>query len=697
MGYPVKPQYFFVFFLFVVLEILLRLSGVPYFNTHIIGGAVGDGGLYFWLSNIVSESIFSLPWFEIPQFYPHGLALAWSDSFILPALFWKIILSFGVSEALSYNLLLLLAETLNGFCSFLLLRVLKISFGRSILGGVAVMSLPYFSANLGHPQLLFFFFIPLALRSLYLFNEKPTALSAFSCGVILSLSFLCSVYYTIFIGVIIFLFVVLSFLRGEFSIKRFSFALIPLPFLYIFIAPYLVVKQSFGARRLYEPFAFKLSVLNLLPFSGETASSFSFFVILSFVLALISTWKAQRKSSDHQNIFLSSLFQLLATLVLLSATELNVPLWLKSIFLWIVFLFTLSIPLRTKKELFPLSFTLLIFWFGLLFSLGPPAENIKNISSSFYISPYHFLFDFFPGFDSLRDCSRFVILSHFALVVSLLLLLEKKGFKKNLKEKLIHLQNQKNCLLISRFSLILLILSILFNLFDSQAINFGPIPKKLSLPNYLNEKVVLSLPLVTTPLDKNGEITSWKDWANTNMEHLNSIRSPKIKSINGYSGQRPRLHQLLPKKFANFPDERSLMTLAQFPELEYIILRLDKYPVDRREYILSGLAKYSNYLEVVRILNELVLLIKIKSRLFESPSTRFFIPARHDYRTLILLFNTYESPPKITINRQTTPCRELVPSKKIGCPLPRSLIAISPLQVEIEGSKNSKISEADLR
>lgn len=93
--------------------------------------------------------------------YPHGVNLTWDTPMPLATVVvWPITALFGVIAG--YNAWLLIALTLNGWCTYLWLRRHTQSAGPALLGGLVIAVGPYVSAHaLGHPNLLSFFPIPL--------------------------------------------------------------------------------------------------------------------------------------------------------------------------------------------------------------------------------------------------------------------------------------------------------------------------------------------------------------------------------------------------------------------------------------------------------------------------------------------------------------------------------------------------------
>ncbi len=93
--------------------------------------------------------------------YPRGVNLAWDTPMPLAAVaIWPVTALFGVVAA--YNVYLLIALTLDGWCTYLWLRRYTRTARAAFVGGFIIEVGPYASAHLlGHPNLLSFYPIPL--------------------------------------------------------------------------------------------------------------------------------------------------------------------------------------------------------------------------------------------------------------------------------------------------------------------------------------------------------------------------------------------------------------------------------------------------------------------------------------------------------------------------------------------------------
>lgn len=165
-----------------------------------IGGSRGDAAIYVYLERVNATNFFSWPseGFDLPVFYPYKRALAYSDNFLLPALIAKILLLFISSEQFVYNLIILGALELNGYCMYCLALHLTASRGASLFASFVFLNCPYFAFHRGHPQLQFGFWIPLTLLATLRFVETRSIARASAIGASITGAFFCAVYYAMY-------------------------------------------------------------------------------------------------------------------------------------------------------------------------------------------------------------------------------------------------------------------------------------------------------------------------------------------------------------------------------------------------------------------------------------------------------------------------------------------------------------------
>ncbi|MEX0596557.1 MAG: hypothetical protein WD512_08650, partial [Candidatus Paceibacterota bacterium] len=252
---------------FLLLLLIYRTESILKINTHYLGTDQADGGLYVWLFKSNLKDLWELPWFNTRAFYPYTLSLAWSDNFILPAIVAKPFVLLGLPVIIVYNLCLLGATFLNGFCTFKIAYQLSHHFLGSLIAGTIFLGFPFFVLHLGHPQLQFAFWIPLVFGLYCKFLHQPKFTTAILLGFTLFLSFLTTVYYTIFIVVALLLITLalIAYQTSFFSKKNIYPAILGLIIglapIIPFALPYLEVKDTYGTRDLISVSTFGASLI----------------------------------------------------------------------------------------------------------------------------------------------------------------------------------------------------------------------------------------------------------------------------------------------------------------------------------------------------------------------------------------------------------------------------------------------------
>ena len=568
---------------FLVVLLLYRFEAILNINSSYLGGFSGDGGLYVWLTKSNARDLFSLPWFNTKSFFPYTRTLAWSDNFILPSTITNCLHFLGLSFIAGYNCTLLLATLLNGYFTYLLAFRLNGKLLYSFVSGFFMLTLPTFTFNLGHPQLQFFFPVPLGIYFLFNFLETRKAIHAVSVGLTIVALFLSCVYYAVFLALALaVLLVVLLIIRRELLplsiLLKFLFAAAAgLIALLPFLAPYLAVQDVFGKRGLYEPYYFSatgLSYLSSVPgnllysftSSFSAAEAHLFPGIIGFLLLLIAfiriSWAKQLRKYGVLVAMLLIISAVLSTFV----RREQMAGYLCATVLWTIVVFlllqikklrhledSLDVKIVTNRDLIALFLSCAVVFYSL--SFGPLGNPEKGHLA---LGPAAALYYTFPGVSALRAISRsgIMVLFFISLLVpfSLSLIEKSTGFGKS-------------------GILTILILIGLESYTDSYPLQVPPkSPKVLSnlAQRVKKEDVVVFLPFTST-IKQNRTVSSWSDFAKRNVSYMNWAQEINVSSINGYSGQRSKIMREFPGKMQNFPDKRSINALGLITNIRYIV------------------------------------------------------------------------------------------------------------------------------
>jgi len=614
------------YFIILLSVIALRFYSVLNINKLFIGGSTHDAGLYLYLIKNNIKNFFTLPFFDTQNFYPYSDSLAFSDNFLFPSFIVYLLEKTGLSFVVSYNITILLSLYLLGYFTYRLVKQLKLS--NPLLISISTISLSYLFYNQGHPQLMFIFFIPLNFILFYRFldNKKHSLLYTL---INLLLCFLTTIYFFFYIILINIILCILNFKKLNFknTLQQIPLATIPGILIIFFSYPYLQVARIFSTRGEHELEAFKATGLSLINASEHSIIykllskiSHNEAVLFPGLIILIAFTIYLLKEKICYNKLFSILKYLLILVILFSSNQL-----LLNIFTPLILIVSLVLNYKNKDN-----YKLQLLTVGIIFLLY-----------SFNSPVTYFFYNFIPGFSSLRAISRFGFI--FILLITILGLSSLKT--KNLK--------------------ILFLFSILI-IFENYNLKYphGYILKKpniLKEINTLKKDVLLYLPL-TSKLNKNNSPTSWSDYALKNVNYMNYNLNTNAKSINGYSGIRTFTVNNYPRKFVNFPDQKSINTIKTISNLKYIILFGSDIPDFDKEGFIKRMQQFNNDLVIEKNINN-DFLIKVKNTNF-SQDLFYMTPNNLDAK-LILNLNKKPSSFSYTINNTQYHIENKLLSKQI--------------------------------
>lgn len=564
MSLPLRSKLASCLSALVVLASILALHPliVRFFSTHYLGGAEGDGGLYVWLASSFHFSPRTALAFETGALYPYGLTRAWSDSFLLPSAFVHLLALLSLSLPVAYNVVTLAAMTLNGTATARLARALGASALWSLAAGVSFANSSYIFGNLGHPQLLYFFWVPLAWSLVVSTPEHPRRWCL--AGLCAAASFYCAVYFAVFAALGLGLIAALSVLSERISLKQMTLAGIALgigllPIAYALPA-YLAVQEAFGERHLYEAAAFAATGLSYLAFSslnslwGVTASFTqpeatlcSGYLVTAVVLvaAIVRSWR--------RAAFLCAVNSVLIAIVLLaSSVKGHGPLAhiIAGLAAWATLLAAALMVYRLRSPAALLYAIAAVFF---VLSLGPGGEQVKDEPMW---APLATLWDLVPGVDAIRAVGRYgavVVMSINIAAALSLSALRSKALQAALGGALFLCTIGENS--VSAFS---------FDPIAPTPPAFAALSKRLS-----PDEPAIVLPFASRA--ENGEV-SWRNLALLNTKYSLWATPLGIRLVNGYSGQRSRLQYDLSESLLSFPSRESLTQLDRVCGLRRLVV-----------------------------------------------------------------------------------------------------------------------------
>jgi hypothetical protein len=153
--------------------------------SHVLPNDVGDPVLNTW---ILSWNAQVLPltrgWWDAPMFYPTRGVMAFSETLLGLSLVASPLQWIGASPVVAYNVLFLLSFPLSAFTAYLLAWSLTRRTGPAIVAGVIYGYAIFRFAHLGHLQILWSWWMPLALLGLHrwMTDRRASALLLFGAA-----------------------------------------------------------------------------------------------------------------------------------------------------------------------------------------------------------------------------------------------------------------------------------------------------------------------------------------------------------------------------------------------------------------------------------------------------------------------------------------------------------------------------------
>lgn len=607
--------------LFVLASILaLHPVIVRFFSTHYLGGSEGDGGLYVWLASSFHADPSQALAFETGALYPYGLTRAWSDSFLLPSAFVHLLALLGFSLPVAYNVVTLAALTLNGTATARLARAFGASAPLSLAAGVSFANSSYIFGNLGHPQLLYFFWVPLAWS---LVVSRPESRRRWClAGLCTAASFYCAVYFAVFAALGLGLIAALSALSERISLKQMTLAGIALaigllPIAYALPA-YLAVQEAFGERHLYEAAAFAATGLSYLAFSslnslwGQTSSftqpeatlcSGYLITALALVAAVARSWR-------RAAFLCTANGALIATVLVASSVKGHGPLphIIAGLTAWATLLAAVLMVYRLRSPAALLYAIAAVFF---VLSLGPGGEQVKDEPMW---APLSTLWDLLPGIAAIRAVGRYgavVVMSINIAAALSLSALRSKTLQAALGGALFLCTIGENS--VSAFS---------FDPIAPTPPAFAALSKRLS-----PDEPAIVLPFASRA--ENGEV-SWRNLALLNTKYSLWATPLGIRLVNGYSGQRSRLQYDLSESLLSFPSSESVAQLARVCGLRRIVVLPGLIPDWDAKRFEAQLSSFSNSLSVEERLPDGSLILSLNASTEVSPERSqptFLVPS----------------------------------------------------------------------
>ncbi|OVE80268.1 hypothetical protein BVY02_00805 [bacterium J17] len=571
------------------------------FKEGFLGGIRSDPAAYVFYSMHNIQRVITWPsaWLDASYFYPFGKTLAYSDNFILPALLAKPIYLLTASYELAYNCTMLLASLLNAYMTFCLARLVTKNYLAAFLAGFSFMCLPFLFGHLGHPQLQFAFFVPAVAIASLMFARKRTFFWASAIGFCIFFVFFSTAYYSM-IAYLVSALILICYAALRFRTLRvrdfgvLTLANIPWVIgLYFASAPYKVVRDTFGnfhpslVKRFAAGFGSYIAASPKHYAWGHLAGDFArngSYLSIGLVMLVLGLSTAVMlvffnrvpeeidKSFRKQKLFLAALsgiavlsltfshlffYEQLSNNDTLRAYLTAMPLWaiLLSSFALLVLRGINSLD-SEHKELGQLDYGYIALFIAVFFFFA--SFGIIGYHGSTLPHPglYYKLYQFLPGYNSMRAVYRFGIVCNLFLAI-----LAAISFTALLKSKRLQNTGLKIFFVLLTFGVVGFEHKIIpYNTSDS-----GPRPEVYQqLDKIPGDEALVSLPFLNVL--KDGHIysryqTAYMLWSLPTGRPM----------MSGWSSKLPRYYQFAGPSIDKFPKQPGLNKLGQVVGVKYVV------------------------------------------------------------------------------------------------------------------------------
>lgn len=575
------------------------------FSQRYLGGARGDGGLYVWLVQLFVNDPQPALAFETNGMYPYPLSRAWSDSFLLPSLAAYALCMLGLPLPAAYNAVLLIAVGANGGAAYLLARRLGIHHLFAVACGLVFANSSYFLGNIGHPQLLFFFWIPLAWLAVLPTGSTRRAPTGawFAAGLCVSGAFYCAVYYAIFAALGLAVLWTRELMGRIASMRRALRTLLAvcfagMPIVYA-LPGYLAVQGYFGTRGSYEADAFAASGASYLAFTplhdlyGATAQlshSEAYLGVGYFILTLAVVGTARLAYGASKLMSCVAMVALVATAVASSTVDASTQSeWIVSVGSWLLLVGALGVAARLPAP-YGIWFALVSVF--LVLSFGPGGNVVKGEPG---LSPLGVLFERVPGLSAIRAAGRFGSIVVLALVFAAARELQRIVLRRERSEPEHVLVAVLSAGALCGVGLLENSVSVLP--FDA------PDPMPQAVVAHAAEPGVKQAAVYVPwsgSLNQQG-MPEWSEFAVLHSTYaLWSSAARPFPIVNGYSGQRSKIQAMLNQALENFPSERSFHALAKVCGVKKVIGSPHSKTLDAAQVTARLSGEFSKYISRVQ-------------------------------------------------------------------------------------------------
>jgi len=623
-----RSSEFLVISLFAILSLLMTYPLIFHLTDH-IPSDLSDPLYNVWVMawDLHKFSTGLAGFWNTNIFFPHQGTLFYADSLIALAFLGAPVNWLSHNPILSYNILFILSFFLCGLGMYYLVFRLAGLRMAALISGLIFAFFPYRFAHISHLELLYFAWMPFCLLFCYQFFENPSFRNLLGIGFFYILQVYSCAYYGEYLALFLGLFILyFAIKKGFWRMPGFwakmvillavcSLAL--LPYFYPFLR---IHKKMLFFRPMWEVKFFSAELQHFLAvpawnlawgwLAGNLgAQEWQLYPgsvpLLLTVFLVINKWKGPKPEASSQplpkkkkifffwdvaNIILLAFllfvgisrgFKFTLGELSISVHKLRNPFLLLILSLCLRIALDQSLRFRLKKFLQATNlsqrFFLFIVILAWLLSLGP---IIRCFGREIISGPYGFLYEWIPGFRSLRVPSRFVVLMMFGLTAlsgwGAAIFLEKF---KSVKSK----------------TLVSVILGMLILLdYASFPIPLARIRAGSEIPaiyskvkNLPEDAVIIELPMPAH---------DWDEFQEAIYVYYSIYHWKKI--LNGYSGFSPPGYRIVREAMEYFPSEQTFEMLRDLG-VSHVLVHTQDFRAERGREVINRLKSFRSLIELI--------------------------------------------------------------------------------------------------
>ena len=379
--------------IFFILTIILTFPVILDFNSELPGEGCHDKCHMMWRIWWADYSFENNLEFGNTNyiFYPDGTSIGGNLALFTTGVGWMI---FKLTNNLIsvYNTLFFVGFAFGGYSAYLLANHFNRNFYSSIIAGVVFTFSTYHLMHSGHHiGLSMIGWIPLYILFLFKIQSQNSILYSVLGGIILFLVGITHLYYFVIVMIFSFIFLGIFLLKkknisNKIFVKQFSIVLIIGIMLTAgFSYSTFFSDGEFEKKPLWEHEMFSVSIENLImPSPKHTTQIYSDYELLYVFHALAGNPDVGNRSME-QMVYLGYVVILLSTIALIKFRRQHAWFW------------------ASVGGLF------------VLISLGPELRFFNTLTG--IILPERILYEFVPGWDSIRAPARFIVIANISLAI----------------------------------------------------------------------------------------------------------------------------------------------------------------------------------------------------------------------------------------------------------------------------------------